>query len=475
MSESRKIVVSSLFVLLGQGLSRGLGVLLLPLLTLIFLPAQFGMSALATSYISFVSVVALLGLDLTYLQSIPGAAKHDAEKIEKHIWALAIVLAVCAAAIGSVAWWLWGKQSPESAPWLAVGIFSTMIFSVCQSRMKASRHYLKLALAMTTGGVVMYVWVLARGFSGHSQAITLVSGYSIGVFAAVLVSSPPIGYSKSLEFPGIAQAWQLIKIGLPAAFSAPIFWIISSMDRWLVAQFWGVSEAGVYAVAASISGIGLLFGAVVQTVWLTEASRLYNTTGGDCSAKLAGRIKEICFLFALAWLGLMAFSGEIVHLFAKPPYDHAIVYLPWLITSVMVYSMFQALTVYLIIAKQLNKASIIWLFGGMLFVALSLWASKNVNPTGIAKAQALVYGLMLVWVYFLVRRQARLTLRFGKSLCLMMAILVAGIAMVAANDVEFEMTHFIVRASCFTMLCLLVAWHFKPQLVAIFTGKKSLG
>ena len=67
MSESRKIVVSSLFVLLGQGLSRGLGVLLLPLLTLIFLPAQFGMSALATSYISFVSVVALLGLDLTYL------------------------------------------------------------------------------------------------------------------------------------------------------------------------------------------------------------------------------------------------------------------------------------------------------------------------------------------------------------------------------------------------------------------------
>ncbi len=475
MSESRKIVVSSLFVLIGQGLSRGLGVLLLPLLTLIFLPAQFGTAALANSYISFVSVVALLGLDLTYLQSIPGAAKHDADKIESHIWALAIVLSVCAAAIGAVAWWLWGKQSPESAPWLAVGIFSTMIFSICQSRMKASRQYLKLALAMTTGGVVMYAWVLARGFSGHSQAITLVSGYTIGVLAAVLVSSPLIGHNKPLEFPGISQAWQLIKIGLPAAVSAPIFWIISSMDRWLVAQFWGVSEAGIYAVAASISGIGLLFGAVIQTVWLTEASRLYNATGGDCSAKLAERIKEICFLFALAWLGLIAFSGEIVHIFAKPPYDHAIMYLPWLVTSVMLYNLFQAIAVYLILVKQLNKASIIWLFGGMLFVALSLWASKNVNPTGIAKAQTLVYGLMLLWIYLLVRRQARLALRFGKSLFLMIAILVAGIAMGAANGVEFEISHFIVRVSCLTMFGLLVAWHFKPQLVAIFSGKKPSG
>ena len=49
MANARRFLTDGLIILLGQGLSRGLGVLLLPILTMVFLPAQFGMSALSTS------------------------------------------------------------------------------------------------------------------------------------------------------------------------------------------------------------------------------------------------------------------------------------------------------------------------------------------------------------------------------------------------------------------------------------------
>lgn len=471
MVNARRFVTDGFIILIGQGLSRGLGVLLLPILTMVFLPAQFGMSALATSYVSFVSVIALLGLDLTYLQSIPGAAKHDADATERVIWMLTLGLAVCAALIGSTAWWLWGKQTPESTPWLALGIFSTMIFSVCQSQMKVARQYVRLACALSIGGIVMYAWVLLRGFSGFNQAVTLVSGYAMGAAAAVIVSRPSIKFPATP--PKLSETWHIVRIGLAAAFSAPVFWIISSMDRWLVAQFWGVSEAGIYSVAASISGIGLLFGSVVQTIWLTEASRLYNARGEQSKAILAERVKEICFLFALAWLALITFSGEIVHLFAKPPYDLSFIYLPWLMTSVILYGLFQVLCVYLIITKTLNKSMLIWGSGGVLFIALSLLSSKTTGPVGIAASQSIVYAFMLVWMFLLVRQDARLYIKFGASLFLMVTILLAGFAMLITQDLHFEFSHFLQRFSVFALVSVLVAWHFKAQLHAIFSGLKA--
>ena len=471
MVNARRFIADGLIILIGQGLSRGLGVLLLPILTMVFLPAQFGMSALATSYVSFVSVIALLGLDLTYLQSIPGVAKPEADATERVIWTLTLSLALCAAIIGSSAWWLWGKQTPESTPWLALGIFSTMVFSVCQSQMKVARQYLRLAFALSVGGIVMYAWVIARGFSGHDQAVTLVSGYAMGAAAAVLISRPAMKFSITQN--QIPAVWKIIKIGLPAAVTAPMFWIISSMDRWLVAQFWGVSEAGIYSVAASISGIGLLFGAVVQTVWLTEASRLHNTYGEDGKAILAERIKEICFLFALAWLVLIAFTGEIVHLFAKPPFDQSLAYLPWLMTSVMLYSMFQALCVYLIITKTFNRTIIIWLLGVALFIALSLLAAKFGGSTDIAISQTLVYACMLAWVFLAVRKEAGLKVRFGSSLVLLVIVIVAGVIMALLQGIHFNLNYFMVRLFCCAGLAALVIWHFKAQLCAILFERSA--
>lgn len=471
MANARRFFTDGLIILIGQGLSRGLGVLLLPILTMVFLPAQFGMSALATSYVSFISVIALLGLDLTYLQAIPGSAKQEAEATERVIWTLALVLAVFAALTGSAAWWVWGKQTPESAPWLALGIFSTMIFSVCQSQMKVARQYLRLAFALSTGGLVMYAWVLARGFSGHNQAVTLVSGYAMGAAAAVLVSRPSIKLPAIT--PSLSESWQLVRIGLPAAFSAPVFWIISSMDRWLIAQFWGVYEAGIYSVAASISGIGLLFGAVVQTIWLTEASRQHNADGEGCQALLAERMKEICFLFGLAWLGLTAFSGEIIHLFAKPPYDRALIYLPWLMSSVILYGLFQALCVYLIITKTFSKSVIVWFSGGALFVALSLVAAAIGAPVGIAISQTFVYALMLGWIFSVVRRDAGLKIEMGRGFFLMALILVAGIAMALNQEPHFEMSHLFVKTFSFVAVAMLVFWHFKSQLLAIVSGRNA--
>jgi O-antigen/teichoic acid export membrane protein len=473
MPNARRYLTDGLVILIGQGLSRGLGVLLLPLLTLVFLPAQFGMSALATSYISFVSVIALLGLDLTYLQSISGVAKSEADTKTRLIWTLTLCLAVCAALVGSAAWWLWGKQTPESTPWLALGILSTMIFSVCQSELKVARRYLRLACALSIGGIVMYGWVLVRGFSGHYQAVTLVSGYAMGATAACLVSRPSIQFSIS-QF-RFDQAWPIVRIGLPAAISAPMFWIISSMDRWLVAQFWGVSEAGVYAVAASISGIGLLFAGVVQTIWLTEAARLYNSTGNASQVTLAARMKEISFLFALMWLALIAFSGEIVHVFAKPPYDQSLQYLPWLMTSVMLYGLFQALAVNLIIREQYNKSTAVWIVGGVFFVVLSLTLSASSGAVSVAVAQSLTYILMLIWMYVLVRRDAGLSLNAGSAVFLMAAMILAGIIMVATQDLKFNGVHFLLRVVTVIGFGVLVACHFRTQLRNLVAGSKAHG
>lgn len=470
MTEARKHLINGAIILVGQGLSRGLGVLLLPILTMVFLPAQFGMSALATTYISFVSVIALLGLDLTYLQSIPGVSKAEAGHNARIIWALALTSAFTAAIFGGSAWWLWGKQTPESAPWLGLGILSTVIFSVCQSQMKAERQYMRLAVALSVGGIVMYVWALLLGFSGHDDAVTLVSGYALGSSAAVLVSWPRVVLPSISELLASSRVFNLIRVGLPATIIAPMFWVISSMDRWLVAQFWGVYEAGIYSVASSISAMALLLGSVVQTLWMTEASRLNNQNEGSCSGQLAERVKEITFIFALAWLGLTSISGEIIQVFAKSPYDKAVVYLPWILTSVMLYNLYHMLSVFLILNKVLARAVIIWLVSAALFVSLSCLAPRFFGPEGVVYSQILAYSLMLVWVYGLVRKRAGLKIRLNSASLLMSGILTAGMLMCFIQEARFIASFFMLKAFVVLAFVAITAWHFRRQLFVIVSG-----
>lgn len=473
MNKARRHVTNAAIILFGQGLSRGLGILLLPILTMVFLPEQFGISVLATTYISLVSVIALLGLDLTYLQTIPGALKPDAEFNARIIWMLTLVLATCAAFAGSIVWWLWGKQTPESAFWIGLGILSTVIFSVCQSQMKTDHKYIRLAISLSVGGVAMYAWVLMRSFSGHDQAVTLVGGYSLGMTAAVLVSRPRILLPTASNFPTLNQVFHLTRVGLPAVFIAPIFWIISSMDRWLVAQFWGVYEAGIYAVSASISAVGLLVGSVIQTIWMTEASRLNNASGGNCSAQLTERIKEILFIIALAWLALISISSEIPQVITRHPYDKAITYLPWLFTSVMLYNIYHALSVFLILDKKLGKVTIIWAFSGTLFVVLSILASRFFGPKSIAISQIFVYALMLAWVFLLVRKRAGLKVRFNSATFIMLGLVMSGASIITMQDTFFNLSKFIIKMSILFGFSALIAWHFKSQLTVIFIGKDN--
>src|SRR4029077_14474305 len=94
--------------------------------------------------------------------------------------------------------------------------------------------------------------------------------------------------------------------------TAPMYWMLSSSDRWFLQYYHGAVAVGVYAIGYRVAIVGMMVNGAVISVWLPEASREYEQDQERAKYTLGRLMSRLLAAMALIWLTAAAAGGDIV-------------------------------------------------------------------------------------------------------------------------------------------------------------------
>lgn len=398
-SLAKRLISGSIQLTLSSVLVRILAIFSMPVLTRLLSPQAYGEAALVTTSISLIAGIGLVGLDMTYARAYQSIEPPSGETAERYLWRVAICVGLVMGALGTIAWYFW------LANWLALnrsfafvlglGVVLTICCIMAQVRARLHNRYGRLSMAIVLAGVISLSLSIAVAVWWRQDAMPLL----LAVLAAFMVPLVLLGTPKwrALMRPselGTTQKVNLIKIGIAGGVTAPMYWMMSSSDRWFLGYFQGADAVGVYTIGFNVAAVGLMVNSAIMSVWLPEASREYERDKEAARAQLGRLMSRLIAGLALTWLAVTAAGGDLVRWLADERFHAASVYVPYIAAGVFFYGVMHLSNVGLLLEKQMKWAALWWFFGGVLCVSVNLILVPRFGGLGAALTQTISFAVM---------------------------------------------------------------------------------
>ena len=186
----------------------------------------------------------------------------------------------------------------------------------------------------------------------------------------------------------------MIKIGLAGVVTAPMYWLLSSSDRWFLQHYHGAEAVGVYSIGYSVAIVGMMVNTAVMAVWLPEAAREYEEDPARAQVTLGRLMSRLAAAMAVIWLAVAAAGGDIVRWLANERFHAAADYVPYIAGGVFFYGVLRLANTGLLLAKQLNWAALWWLAGGVVCALLNLALVPRFGGVGAAITQCVSFAFI---------------------------------------------------------------------------------
>ncbi len=278
MTFTRRLVSATTQLTFSNGVVRLLSIVTMPILTALLSPQTYGVAALAVTVISLVSVFALAGVDMSYARAYHSAQPPSGVGVEHYCWRFAILGALLTTVVSAVAWWFFNKDSVAQdrrlAILVAVGIVFSVVSTMASARALLAGRYRAIALTIIATGIMCTAASIGIATFWRQDAMALLVPMLLGdLIPVLLLGAPSIA---SLAKPsGLTrnEGVALIKIGLAGVVTAPMYWLLSSSDRWFLQHYHGAEAVGVYSIGYSFAMVGMMVNNAITSVWLFEAAR----------------------------------------------------------------------------------------------------------------------------------------------------------------------------------------------------------
>ncbi|MBM4260248.1 MAG: lipopolysaccharide biosynthesis protein [Deltaproteobacteria bacterium] len=371
LSLARKLVSGAFQLTLSNGLVRVFGVVTMPILTRLLSPQAYGAASLAGTVISLMSVFALAGIDMSYARAYHSAQPPSGAAVEAYCWRLSLLAALAAAIVGALAWWFLSSDAAERDLTLtilvALGIGFSVAQTMAQTRARLAGRYFAMSLSIVGSGFAVVAASMAIAAFWRQDAlalvIPLVLGYALSV---VFLGVPTFGSFVRPSGLSSGAGLGLIKIGLAGVVTAPLYWLLSSSDRWFLQHFHGDTAVGIYSIGYSVGIVGMMINNAVTAVWLPEAAREFEQDPRRAQNTLGLLMTRLIAAMAIIWLAVAAAGGDLVRWMANERFHGAAACVPYVAGGVFFYGVLHLANTGLLLVKQLKWAALWWLVGGAL-------------------------------------------------------------------------------------------------------------
>jgi len=402
-SLSKSVIGSAALLTASSGLTRLLSMLTAPILTSVLGPSPYGVVALAGTATALITTLALVGVETSYTRAFFSGDPARRTAVERFCWRfVASTTGLVSVLVGTG--WLTGFSEMlgiprEIAPMIIVGTLAANANMMVMTAARLRSVWRRIAISSAVSGIVTSASAIALALWWRKDAWALVLSAAIGgVVGMAVVGGVPLANLARPSGLTRQQRWAIFQIGLPVALTAPMYWVLSSSDRWFIGLLQDEHSLGVYSFAYNVGNFGALLNVAVTQTWLPETARFYEADPGSAPAAIGNLWARTFVLMAIVWLGVSASGGDVIRLLAAPEFHAGAVYVPWMAGGIFFYGLYHIANTGLMLRNNLRPAAAWWLFGGALSLVMNSVLVRRIGPMGAAITATVSFAVIAAGV-----------------------------------------------------------------------------
>jgi O-antigen/teichoic acid export membrane protein len=414
MSFERRMLSAAAMVAIATGISRIIAFLAVPVFTHAVGKESYGYAALVTTVISLSSTVAMLGIDTGYMRFYLQECVEKGKVVEKFCWQFAAVGAVCSGALGGLYWiYTQGFDGGAISCYIFLSVILTVFVAMTTVRARLNDNYGRLALAQPLSAIGGVLAGFVALFLGYVNAWVLFISAFVTLLVTLVICQVPNPYNfLRLTMLSRDRKLEIIKLGLASSVTAPVYWLLTSSDRWFIAKYENVSAVGIYSISASIAAIGLVINTSFCSAWFPEASRLYRDDK-SLIPKIIGENWERLMASMLAvWFFLTAIGGDVLKFITANEFHAGAAYIPLLAGGFFFYGLASLNSTALFLENRMRIAAFVWIIGGFLNIFLNLIIVRFYGAFGAAFVQCMSFAIISFFIFILSQQTLRLLINW---------------------------------------------------------------
>ena len=397
-SLARTVLGGTGLIAAAGGITKLLSLITAPILTRTLGPSPYGVVALLGTVTSLATTVALLGVDLSYSRFFFSGDREDSANVERFCWRFAIGSACIVSLTAGLAWW-GGSDRLELSGGLAlmivIGVFLAVVNVMATTRQRLRGAYARIAASIVGAGAVTAVLSVLLALFWKRDAWALLLGAAGGVVVGTAIAGlPSLGNLRERSGYPWSYRWEILRLGLAGAVTAPMFWLMNSADRWFIGMWLGPGPLGVYSFASGMGTIGILVNSAITLAWYPEMSRAYEASEQEARVQIGRLWARLAAILLIVWLAVAAAGGDAIRLLTDARFHQGVPYVPWIAGGIFFYGIFGIANTGLVLKKNLTPAVGWWVLGAAVNAGLNFLLVRRVGALGAAIAFSLGFALI---------------------------------------------------------------------------------
>lgn len=471
-SLARRVFSGSGQISVANGVARIVTLLCFPLLSRWLGPEAYGAYSLAATVVGLASTVGLMGLDMAYARYYLDTQKLDQPAVEAYCWTRAAAAAALSAFPATLFWLVLSQRvalldRTTIAIFLPMAIVLSVLSTMATTRVRLQAQYGQLAAAVASAAVASSLVSLLLAALGVRGVVPLLLGaVTTSGLSLLMLGWPALaglrGTARRLTRP---KRHKLIKLGMSCAVTGPLYWFISSSDRWFLALNHSEAEVGIYSVASTFAVMGIMVNTAVHLALFPEASRLVDQSSDDETLRLARLWEQLAVVLLIVMVFFGSIGGPLLRLFTAPSFHSGTSYIPWLACGVFFYGLAGLGNLPFFLVGKMDRVAAFWGLAAGLCLILNSLMIPFLGGLGAAVAQMLTFLALGLLTLAAGRSLMSLPLRWGRlSLALLLGL--AGLFVSACMTIANPFAELILQMMVSVLLGLFLAWLISPDALA---------
>ncbi len=429
----KRLATASIVYGIGDLLTRGAGILLIPVYTRLLAPMEYGIFAGVSVFISFMNVFLILGM-----HSAAGRMHFDSADEEKKrtLYGTLFIAASMWALILTIVLNIYGNHilghfysAVHFDPYLRLGTWIAFFNSLlliplallqAQHRPLLYRIVTGSSFLISTCSILIFVIVMRWGVVGilWGQIVGGVLTASLAIF---------IMFRKMNWTVDRTILWQSLGFGVPVVFYAAGGWFADYSGRYFVERYSTLAELGLYNLASQYASILYMVFNAGNMAW---APVFYEIGSSPEGPRIAARIGLLLFTGGLGVaLAMVIFGPLVFRIFIGDAFLGAFQFVPLLILSNILSTVIWCLVVLpLFYLKKTFHLAWLTIFSGCVGVLLNFLFASRWGALGAAMATCLTYFLVIALACYISFRLYPIPYQFKKIGLLILVVISLNVA-----------------------------------------------
>lgn len=391
-------------VLHASGLLQSL--VFLPVITKILGAEDYGIWSQLKITMNLLVPLSFLGLGAALERFIAG--EKNREKIQEGVYSSltfvsGIILTMALLLIifsGSAAAFL--GFAPMFVKFLALLIIFESLITIFSIIIQAKREigkYFWFSISKMFGETGLIIGVIALGCGLYGAVLSLLF-IRIVIFLILLVY---LVRKIGIKIPDFSLIESYFRFGVPTMTYSISYWVVASVDRYIIGFFLGVLFVGYYAPAYSIGMLLVFFIIPVTSILTVVLPKFFDDNNLEEVKKyLSYSLKYFLLMMVPAVFGLSVLSRRLLIIFSTEEIaDNAYFVVPFVAASTLVYGLACFFNQILVLVKKTKIIAIIWIIAAFLNLGLNIILIPKFGIIAAAITTFLSYfcAFILIWYF----------------------------------------------------------------------------